>query len=119
MEYLLPRPVTLPPALLFVVDTNIIADELKHLRDTLLLTISLIPESTIVGLITFGKNVHVHDLTFEELPRAHVFAGDKHLSSSVIQQQLDLPVTSTQFTQPMYNVNDKKSEFNSIFISSL
>ena len=57
MEYVLPRPLAFPPAFLFVIDTTLIESELKALKDTLLLNLSLVPENSFVGLITFGRTV--------------------------------------------------------------
>ena len=51
-----------PPVFLFVVDTCVDEDELAHLRDALQQTLNLLPEDALVGLITFGTLVHVHEL---------------------------------------------------------
>jgi protein transport protein SEC23 len=54
--------VTGPPAFLFLVDTCILDDELDELKDSLQQTLNLLPEDALVGLITFGTNVMVHEL---------------------------------------------------------
>jgi protein transport protein SEC23 len=54
--------VTGPPAFLFLVDTCILEDELDELKDSLQQTLNLLPEDALVGLITFGTNVMVHEL---------------------------------------------------------
>jgi len=68
LEYLLPRAVALPPVFLFVVDTALPAQDLDPLKDTLLMGLSLIPQNALVGLITFGSTVQVHELAFEPCP---------------------------------------------------
>jgi hypothetical protein len=57
LEYLLPRAVALPPVFLFVIDTALPAQDLDPLKDTLLLSLGLIPQNALVGLITFGSTV--------------------------------------------------------------
>lgn len=47
---------------LFVVDICLDEDELGHLRDALQQTINLVPEEALIGFITFGTLVHVHEL---------------------------------------------------------
>jgi protein transport protein SEC23 len=44
------------------VDTCILEDELDELKDSLQQTLNLLPEDALVGLITFGTNVMVHEL---------------------------------------------------------
>jgi protein transport protein SEC23 len=34
-----------------------------------------------IGLITYGKMIHVHELGFSDCPKAYVFRGDKEMSS--------------------------------------
>jgi protein transport protein SEC23 len=44
----------------------------------------MIPESSHVGLITFGTHVHVHELGYAECSKAFVFRGSKEYSSSQV-----------------------------------
>jgi len=57
IEYTLSRPAQIPPVFLYVVDTCIDEDELKALRETLVVSLSLLPPNALVGLITFGTMV--------------------------------------------------------------
>jgi len=57
IEYTLSRPAQVPPVFLFVVDTCLDAEDLKALRDALVVSLSLIPPYALVGLITFGTMV--------------------------------------------------------------
>ena len=47
------------PIFVFVVDTCVDEEELNALKESLTISLSLIPPSALVGLITFGKHVQV------------------------------------------------------------
>ena len=79
-----------PPTFMFVVDTCIDEEELVHLRDALQQTLNLLPEDALVGLITFGTLVHVHELGFSDCPKAYVFRGEKEYSSQKICDMLGI-----------------------------
>ena len=57
IEYTLSRLAQTSPIFLYVVDTCMDSDELKALRDTLVLSLSLLPPYARIGLITFGMMV--------------------------------------------------------------
>ena len=57
IEYTLSRPAQIPPVFLYVVDTCIDEDELKALKETLVVSLSLLPPNALVGLITYGTMV--------------------------------------------------------------
>jgi protein transport protein SEC23 len=57
IEYRLSRPAPSPPIFLFVVDTCQEVDSLAALKDSLVMSLSLLPENALVGLITFGTMV--------------------------------------------------------------
>lgn len=57
IEYTLLRPAQVPPIFLFVVDTCMDEEDLKALRDAIVVSLSLIPPYALVGLITFGTMV--------------------------------------------------------------
>jgi len=61
IEYTLARPVQVPPIFLFVVDTCLDEDDLKALRDAIVVSLSLIPPYALVGLITYGTMVLLFD----------------------------------------------------------
>ena len=54
------RPQAPPPVFLWVVDTCMPEDEMDSLKQTLELTISLLPENAYIGIITYGTMVHVY-----------------------------------------------------------
>jgi hypothetical protein len=59
IEYTLSRPAQVPPIFLFVVDTCLDEEDLKALRDAIVVSLSLIPPYALVGLITYGTMVSV------------------------------------------------------------
>lgn len=48
--------------------------------------LQMIPESSYVGLVTFGTHVHVHELGYAECSKAFVFRGSKEYNSSQVRQ---------------------------------
>ncbi|KAF9233404.1 hypothetical protein BU15DRAFT_90369 [Melanogaster broomeanus] len=64
IEYTLSRPAQVPPIFLFVVDTCLDEEDLKALRDALVVSLSLIPPYALVGLITYGTMTQVHELGY-------------------------------------------------------
>lgn len=57
IEYTLSRPAQIPPIFLYVVDTCMDDDDLKALREALVVSLSLLPPNALVGLITYGTMV--------------------------------------------------------------
>jgi len=97
IEYALNRNVPgTPPAFLFVLDTCLQDEDLKTLKDIIVMALSLVPEDALVGLITFGKTVQLWELAFEECPKAFVFNGTKEVSQKQIQDVLVMSNKSTQ-----------------------
>lgn len=90
VEYELQNQPVGPPAFLFVVDTCVDEDELIHLRDALQQTLNLLPEDSLVGLITFGTLVHVHELGFSDCPKSYVFRGEKDYTPQKVQDMLGI-----------------------------
>lgn len=57
IEYTLSRPAQIPPIFLFVVDTCLDDDDLKALKESIIVSLSLLPPHALVGLITYGTMV--------------------------------------------------------------
>tara|TARA_R110002050_G_scaffold195610_5_gene330519 strand:+ start:989 stop:1234 length:246 start_codon:yes stop_codon:yes gene_type:complete len=57
VEYKLSKPVAPPPVFLFVVDVSTPPEELIHIKESILMAISVLPETSHVGLITFADHV--------------------------------------------------------------
>lgn len=62
IEYRLARPATAPPIFVYVVDTCQEEDSLKALKDSLVMSLSLLPPNALVGLITFGTMVKASEI---------------------------------------------------------
>ena len=67
IEYRLSRPAPSPPIFLYVVDTCQEEDSLAALKESLVMSLSLLPENALVGLVTFGTMVRDAFLACSEL----------------------------------------------------
>ena len=77
VEYQLPHPTNIPsaPCLIFIVDTCLESKELEHLKASLSEAIAKLPEDTMIGLVSFGTMVHVHELGRSTYNKSTVFDG--------------------------------------------
>nr|CAD7265551.1 unnamed protein product [Timema shepardi] len=96
IEYTITRAQCLPPIFLLVVDTCIDDEELGALKDSLQMSLSLLPPNALIGLVTFGKMVQVHELGCEGCSKSYVFRGTKDLTAKQIQDMLGIG----KFTAP-------------------
>ncbi|XP_014283277.1 protein transport protein Sec23A [Halyomorpha halys] len=90
IEYTITRAQFLPPIFLLVVDTCLDDEELGALKDSLQTSLSLLPPNALIGLITFGRMVQVHELSTEGCSRSFVFRGTKELSAKQVQDMLGI-----------------------------
>ncbi|XP_077249912.1 protein transport protein SEC23 E-like [Tasmannia lanceolata] len=81
-----------PPVFLFVVDLCIIEEELQFVKSALRRAVGLLPDNALVGFISFGTQVHVHELGFSDLMKVYVFSGMKEINKDRILDQLGLSV---------------------------
>ncbi|XP_018496150.1 protein transport protein Sec23A [Galendromus occidentalis] len=88
LEYTISRAQTLPPIFIMVVDTCVDDDELTALKESLQMSLSLMPPNALVGLITYDKMVHVHELPANCVARSYVFRGTKDIAAKQIQDML-------------------------------
>ena len=85
-EYELPSvPNAGPPAFVFIVDICAHAEELVELEDSLQQALNLLPDDSLVALITFGTNVQVHELGFEGIQKNYVLRGNKEYSPASLK----------------------------------
>jgi len=84
------RPPASAPIFLYVIDTCLPDDELTLLKDSIQMSLYLLPQEALVGLITFGTTVQVYELGFTECSKAYVFRGDKGPTPEQVQEQLGL-----------------------------
>ena len=90
LEYELPNRRAGPPVFLFVVDTCLSEDQLEELKDSLQQCLNLLPDEALVGLVTFGTNVQLHELGYTECPKSFVFRGEKTLDAGRISAMLGI-----------------------------
>uniref|UniRef100_A0A4W5R7H6 Protein transport protein SEC23 n=1 Tax=Hucho hucho TaxID=62062 RepID=A0A4W5R7H6_9TELE len=117
-----PRGPPTPLIFLYVVDTCLEEEDLQALKESLQMSLSLLPPNALVGLITFGRMVQVHELSCEAIAKSYVFRGTKELSSKQIQEMLGLtnpaasgpqgrpvapqdPAVTCRFLQPVHKVD--------------
>eukprot|EP00126_Sphaerothecum_destruens_P008410 Sdes_comp20201_c0_seq1m13515 len=94
IEYTLQRGALLPPIFLFVVDTCLDEEDLQALKDSLIMSLSLLPENSLVGLITYGTTVQFHELGYSDCSKSYIFRGTKEFSAKQIQELLGLTSSS-------------------------
>ncbi|KNC83904.1 protein transporter Sec23A [Sphaeroforma arctica JP610] len=91
IEYTLPRAPPHPPVFIFVVDTCLEPEDMQSLKDSLIMSLDLMPRDALVGLISFGTNVQVHELAPQDgFTRAYVFRGSKDHETKEIETLLGL-----------------------------
>ncbi|KJK93151.1 hypothetical protein H633G_02945 [Metarhizium anisopliae BRIP 53284] len=90
IEYRLSRPAPAPPIFLYVVDLCQEEDGLTSLKESLVMSLSLLPENALVGLITFGTMAQVHEIGYEGCAKSYVFRGSKDYSAKQVQEMLGL-----------------------------
>ena len=98
IEYTITRAQCMSPIYLLVVDTCMDEEELGSLKDSLQMSLSLMPPNALIGLITFGKMVQVHELGTDGCSKSYVFRGTKDLTAKQIQDMLGL----TKVTDPVH-----------------
>ncbi len=96
IEYILPKVQCSPPIFLFLLDTCMEEEDLQAVKESLQMSLSLLPPNALVGLITFGRMVHVHELNTStdentnSMSRSYVFRGTKDLTTKQVQDMLGL-----------------------------
>ncbi|KAJ6000421.1 hypothetical protein N7481_000830 [Penicillium waksmanii] len=90
IEYQLARPAPAPPIFVYVVDTCQEDDSLQAVKDSLVMSLSLLPPNALVGLITYGTMTQVHELGYTECAKSYVFRGNKDYTAKQVQEMLGL-----------------------------
>ncbi|KAI3963008.1 hypothetical protein MKX01_029234 [Papaver californicum] len=89
-----------PPVFLFVLDTCLIEEELDFVKSALKRAIGLLPEHALVGFVSFGTQVQVHELGFADLSKVYVFRGTKEITKEQILDQLGLSLSAQRGAAP-------------------
>lgn len=90
LEYTVQRAACNPPIFLLVVDTCLEEADLTAVKESLQMSLSFLPPDALVGLITYGKMVHVHELCCEGISKSWVFKGTKDYSGKQLQEMLGI-----------------------------
>ncbi|KAK7359340.1 hypothetical protein VNO77_01295 [Canavalia gladiata] len=85
-----------PPVFLFLLDTCVFQDELHFVKSALRQAIGLLPDNALVGFVSFGTQVQVHELGFSDMSKVYVFRGSKEIPKEHILEQLGLAGMSTR-----------------------
>jgi len=100
IEYTLTKQTTGPLIYLLVIDTCLDEEDLNALKESLQMALSLLPPHALIGLITFGRMVHVHELGCEGISKSYVFRGTKDVTAKQLQDMLGLGGQRKQPAQP-------------------
>ncbi|KAJ6697480.1 hypothetical protein OIU85_003816 [Salix viminalis] len=77
-------------AFVFVLDTCMIEEEFEYAKSEVKRAIGLLPENAMVGFVSFGTQVQVHELGFSDMSKVYVFRGTKEISKDQIMEQLGI-----------------------------
>lgn len=64
-----------------------------YVKSALQRAIGLLPENALVGFVSFGTQVQVHELGFSDMSKVYVFRGGKEISKEQVLEQLGLTVS--------------------------
>jgi len=108
VEYINSRPVQNPPIFAYVIDLCQDEDNLQALIENIIVGFNHLPPNALIGLITYGTMVQVHDLGSEKINKSFIFRGDKEYTDKQISEMLNNPVTPVlnqqqQPQQPLAN----------------
>ncbi|QCD83001.1 protein transport protein SEC23 [Vigna unguiculata] len=87
------------PVFLFLLDACVIAEELHFLKSALRRALGLLPDNALVGFVSFGTQVQVHELGFSDISKVYVFRGSKDISNDQILEQLGLTAARRAYTK--------------------
>ena len=91
VEYQMENKNPRPPCFLLVLDTAMSAEELQDAKDSLGQLVALLPEECLVGLITFGATVTVHELCeHNAFPKSYVLRGTDDVTQEQLKKLLGL-----------------------------
>ncbi|XP_071690224.1 protein transport protein SEC23 E-like [Rutidosis leptorrhynchoides] len=77
-------------AYVFVIDTCMIEEELAYVKSAVQQALEFLPENALVGFVSFGTQVQVHELGYGDMSKVYVFRGSKDLSKDQVLEQLGL-----------------------------
>ena len=81
---------------MLVLDTTMSAEELQDAKDSLGQLVALLPEECLVGLITFGATVTVHEMCSGAMPKAYVLRGTDDINHDQLKKLLGLELSAQE-----------------------
>lgn len=90
IEYTMQQGSPIPPVYLFVVDTCVDDEDLQALKASIIMSLSLMPQNALIGFISFGTTVQVHELACGDLSKCYVFRGTKEFDAKQVHALLGL-----------------------------
>lgn len=90
VEYKLNKKETSFPYFLFIIDIAIEEEELIAVKENIQQVINSLPTDCHVGLISYGTNIQVYELGFQDYPVSYNFKGDINYKPIEIQELLGL-----------------------------
>ncbi|CCH42499.1 hypothetical protein BN7_2044 [Wickerhamomyces ciferrii] len=109
VEYILTRPPAIPPIFLFVVDTCLGEEDFDALKESLMISLSLIPPESLIGFISFGKNINLYEFTNGDVLKSYAFNGAKEYTTETISSILGF--ISSDLRNPTQGVNQSAFRF--------
>ncbi|SCW04610.1 LAFE_0H17348g1_1 [Lachancea fermentati] len=88
IEYITNRPVQIPPIFFFIVDITAEEENLQALKESIITSLSLLPPNALVGLMTYGNVIQLHDLSCETIDKCNVFRGDREYQLAMLVEML-------------------------------
>ncbi|KAH9615726.1 hypothetical protein KSS87_015254 [Heliosperma pusillum] len=89
---------------LFVVDTCMIEEEMELVKSAVRRALVSFKENFMVGFISYGTQVHVHQLAYTDIiDKVYVFRGDNDLSKDQVLDHLSLSTKSAFSKLPTTN----------------
>lgn len=79
-----------PTIFAYVIDLAIDEDELSALKEGLLNSIAMLPANSLLSIITYGKNVNVHEVGNFEYNSIYVFNGLKEYTREEVGKKIGL-----------------------------
>ena len=64
------------------------------------MSLSLLPANALVGLVTYGTNVAIHEIGYNECSKSYVFRGSKDYTAKQVQEMLGLSAPGLRPNMP-------------------
>ncbi|QPG74012.1 hypothetical protein FOA43_001329 [Brettanomyces nanus] len=101
IEYVIQPPETQKnPIFVFVVDTCFDEEaEFQSLKETLLVSLNMLPPDALVSFIVYGKHVNVYEIGRQDVQSFHSFSGSKEYTQQEVVKNLGANAAN-RFVQP-------------------